>query len=701
MKWSTVLLLLFTAVFILGCSLKEPGSPSWDVELTIPIANRVYALSDIVDDSAEVAENDSLGTWVSVVGDSLLRLNFADSLGPQDIHGKLQHDPIEKEMENFVGTMEVNPPGTRTEFYLVTDVNDTLLPGAYPYIPPFSFGPVLKTLLEFDEFKWVILDPEKSDVDSMWNTITVTLTNWFPFTLDSLMVRVYSINSSRTDSTLVFEIDTVFNFQSGDTFVKLDTLPSGQPIYSDMIVHLAGHSPGRTGPVTIQQDDRIESDIDLSTLWIKRAKAHIERHVFEEDSVYLSEEVDVLESASIREGYLSYYIDDQTGFADSIIFILVDFSREGDTLKLIHFLEPFGSVQVDSLDLSGYEFNRPQRDGRIESKIRVIIKDTARPEYYPNPPFIEVDSDWAVRADFQVSELTFSQFKGELREPKTVDFDPKFKALQNIPEGSDSIDVLRTWLKFGIDSYIGVDINIDLTIQSFRDGAVAVELPYSLLIPRAQEINNQWVAGTLDTTITGLRELLNILPDSIGAFGQASVQGEINISEDQMIEGVFVVFSPFAFTVGETTLKPEYTTLDEGFKNVIRQVDVTAFLESKVPLRGEIYIVSCSDTSFDEAVADVDTLMSGFLPITEIDQYGFTIQPNDTTYVETMIYSKLKLIAQVDKDNPLYIKTLLKLNSTNGEVVRFNPDDYIAVRAATHVILEVNADEDSEVWGGQ
>ncbi len=702
MKWAEVSIPLFLALLILGCSVKEPGSPTWEVELTIPIADRVYSLSEIVDDSAEVAMNDSLGAWVSMVNDSILRFNFADSIGPTNIYGKLQHDPITQNIENYVGTMEVDPPGTRATFYLIGDVNSALPPGQYPFgVPSFGFGQITKTLLEFDEYRWVILDPEKSSVDSMWNTITITLTNWFPFALDSIMVDVYSINSTGTDSNLVFTIDTVFNFNTGDVYVKRDTLPSGSPIYSNMVVHLGGHSPGVTNSVTITEDDRIDADVELSRLFIERAKAHVARHEFFEDSIYISEEVDILESAVVREGFLSYYIDDQTGFADSVIFIMADFTLNGDTLKLIHFIEPNGTVQVDNLDLAGYEFHRPQRDGKIEAKIRVIIKDTANPLYYPDPPFVIVDNDSAVRADFSVSELTFQSFTGEIVDPKTVEIEPHFQALEDVPEGLDSIDVSKTLLNFALKTYVGASVDINLTVRSYRDGAIAVELPYYFTVPNAYFSNGTWTPGIIDTTFDGLNQLFNILPDSIGAFGEATVAGEVNVHEEQEVEGVFTIYTPFSFILGETLLEPEYTSLEEGFEDVVRQVDFSMFLESHVPLLGEVYIVSSSDTSFNPAVAAVDTLLKGYLPTPIVDSFGFVIEASDTAYQQTLNYDLLQIIAGASETNPIHIKTLLKINSTEGDTVRFNPYDYVSVGAATHVIIEVDPEKDYETGGGQ
>ena len=68
------LLLFFTLLTLIigGCSLEEPGSPKWQVELTIPVADRVYSMLDLIADTTEV---DSTGNWISEDGDTLI-FNF-------------------------------------------------------------------------------------------------------------------------------------------------------------------------------------------------------------------------------------------------------------------------------------------------------------------------------------------------------------------------------------------------------------------------------------------------------------------------------------------------------------------------------------------------------------------------------------------------------------------------------------------------
>ena len=682
MKKSLLILPLMMILIIGGCSLKEPGTPRWQVEMTIPIADRVYSLEDIIDDPTEV---DSSGNWVSQNGDTLI-FNFADSIDIITIENELKYDSFDETIETYVGLRTVNPPGMQTAFYLLTDLAPELQPFVGQSIPvtPFDFDAPAQELT-YPEYDWVIVASGE---------VTVTVINNLPVPLENITIDVYG----SSPNILVVHVDIPGPLAPGESESQDWALPTGQEIDNVMEIYISGTSPGSAAPVLIEEDDNIQVDVEISEMVVESARAHIPTQDFDEDTTFSMLETDTLITAVIKQGYLNYSLINNTELINTINFTLPDFTHNGEPFIQEFTLGPGGSHSVTSFSLADYQFSRPQGDNQIQALVEVNILDTADPEYNLPDDFVIIDQYQMVSIDFQVSNLYFSYFEGFL-DTIELDIEQDPLELEDIPEGLDNLNLDYANVDLRLTNTIGVQINADLTLKAFKDDILmeALNIP-PLNIPLGDTTN----PGVLDTTITGVEALINVIPDLIQIEGNAYIAGEVAVGEWQWIGGEFLIYTPFTLQIGESTLEPEIAEIDQGFDNMLNLVDLTLNLISHMPLSGEAFILASYDSADFENIAgsQVDTFIYVALPAAVVGDDGYVVSPGVSTVEQTLDLDQLEMFAGADEDSILYIKTFITIHSTEGEIVRMKPTDYISVGASAHVVVDADFDDEDETGGG-
>ncbi|NQS97995.1 MAG: hypothetical protein HQ591_06040 [candidate division Zixibacteria bacterium] len=683
MKKSLLIFPLMMILIIGGCSLKEPGTPRWQVEMTIPIADRVYSLEDIIDDSTEV---DSSGNWVSQNGDTLI-FNFADSIDVITIENELKYDAFDETIETYVGLRTVNPPGMQTAFYLLTDLAPELQPfvGQTVPVPQFNFDAPAQEII-YPEYDWVIVAS---------GDVTVTVTNNLPVPLENISIDVYG----SSPNILVVHVDIPGPLAPGESESQEDwALPTGQEIDNVMEIYVSGSSPGSAAPVLIGEDDNIRVDVEISELEVESARAHIPTQDFDEDTTFSLLETDTLITAVIKQGYLDYSITNNTELINTVHFTLPDFTHNGEPFTQEFTIDPNDTHSITGFNLSDYQFSRPQGDNQIQALVEVNILDTADPLYNLPDDFVEINQYQMVSTEFNVSSLYFSYFEGFL-DTVELDIEQDPLELEDIPEGLDNLNLDYANVDIRLTNTIGVQINANLTLKAFKDDILMETLNIPpLQIPAGDTTN----PGVLDTTITGIEALINVIPDLIQIEGVAYIAGEVAVGEWQWIAGEFLIYTPFALQIGESTLEPEIAEIDQGFDNMLNQVDLTLNLISHMPLSGEAFILASYDSADFENIAgsQVDTFIYVALPTAVVGDDGYVISPGESTVEQTLNLDQLEMFAGADEDSILYIKTFITILSTEGEIVRMKPTDYISVGASAHVVVDADFDDEDETGGG-
>jgi|GEM_PF-1442940 len=672
-----LLIIPLLSLLIIGCSVEEPGSPKWQVEVTIPIADRQYSMLELV---ADPLEADTSTNWISQNGDTLI-FNFADSLDRITMEDRLTMEAFNFIIEDYVGVRTVNAPGVETAFYLLDDVAPELLPFVGQSIPvaPFDFSSGPEDLDAFAEFDWVFVDH---------GDVTVTVTNELPAPVEDLTIEIYGKNPH----ILVVHTDIPGPLNPGASESQIWPLPVGQEIDNEMEVWITGHSDGSTLPVLIQADDQLQVDLDISEMEITSAYAHIPEQNFDADTIFVLAENDTVSFAAIKNGYLTFTVQNNTELINTVVFTLPDFSLDNIPFSRTFTVNPNEQYTVSDINLTNYIFNRPQMDNQIQAKVDVSILDTMDPAYGNPNGFEVVDQDQQVTTDFYMSELVFTEFTGIL-DTIYMDLEQEAVEVEGLPEGLETLELEYANIDLHLTNSISLALNLNLGIEAYKDDAIAAVLDLPLLtVPQGDTAN----PALWDTTLTGLQSILNVLPDEILLTGDAFVMGDAAISDSQWLEVEFAIYTPLFLSIGNTYLQPEITKIEEGFDNWLHQVDLTLNLASHAPLSGNAYIIASVDSAGLAAgtAADADTFIFVELLSPEINSQGYVTNPVAFSNEAELDLLQLEKFSQASEDAPLFIKTLITINSTEGDTVRFTPSDYITVGAAAHAIVDVDFEEE-------
>ena len=477
----------------------------------------------------------------------------------------------------------------------------------------------------------------------------------------------------------------------GESASQTWELPVSQEIDNNMEVHISGHSSGSATPVPIEADDNIQVNVDISELTVESAKAHIPAQSFAEDTTFQLTETDLILNTVIKQGMLSYSVHNNTELHNEITFILPNFRLDDEPFTQEFTLEPDGIHNVTDFDLANYELNRPVADNNIQAQVQVNIIDSYDP-IYPDS-FVVVDQNQMVQIDFSMSDLYFSWFEGVL-DTFDLDIDQEPLALEDIPGGLENLNIESVEIDLQLSNAIGLPIYIDLILNAYKDGVLAetLNLP-PLEIPPGDTTN----PGLMDTTLSGIESIVNVVPDSIGIDGVALTYGETAVGEWQWMCGNFIIYTPFALQIGESTLEPEISELEEGFENYLLEVELNMELESHMPLSGEAFILASYDSSDfgNLAAADVDTFIHVALPPAVVGADGYVISPGNLTIEQLLNEEQLDMFASASEDLPVYIKTFIVIHSTEGNTVRMKPSDYISVKASTLVIVDARFEDEN------
>ena len=676
--------ILSAAVFLLaaGCTIEQPGTPRWEVEVTIPIADRMYALNEII---ADTIEADTAAVWVSLNGETLY-LNFADSLEKTIIGNEIQVSGISKVVVAKVGVLNVNAPGTRSTYFPIPELEP--LYGQTVPVFPFSFGPIQQELEEFDEYDWAYLHSGSAQL---------TVTNNLAVPLNTLMIEVY--NRDPYYKLLEWNIDTPLSV--GGQATQAFPLPAGPKIDNWMEVHLSGDTPGSETPVYIDENSNIQVDIELSTLEVDSALARFPAQSFSEDTTYAVEEDDSVKTAIIKQGTVSYSITNHTNFYNVTTFKLLDFTLDGVPYTETITIAPNETHTESNFSLVGYQYSRPEQDNKIQAQVWSDILDTRYPPY-PNPDdYVYFSKEDTIVTNFSVSPLYFSKFEGYV-DDRTLDFGEQVQYFEDIPEGLDSLEVEAASVSIQLSSVIGAPLEINLALDAYKGSSVpAASFSIDNLEIPAGDLENPMV---LDTVFTGLEAIVNILPEYIILTGQARVHGQVDVEDWQWVEGKYRIFSPFSLAIGGSTLEPEIAVIEDGFDNKLNQVDLTMNLENHVPLDGEALILASYDSlqlvDYNPNGALVDTFFQMPLPDPVVNQNGYVIEAGISNEENTLDYSQLEMFAGASEEQPLFVKTFIRINSTNGQVVHFQPDDHLTVGASAHLLVDIDFEDEDENGGG-
>lgn len=699
MRRILLLIPLLVIIILVGCQVKEPGSPRWETEVTVPIAGKIYSMSDLIADSTDPEFYDSIGTWFSASGDTMF-VNYGDSIERVVNDDSLAADSAYSLRSVLMGPLVLEAPGSGTAIYLVEELNNSFVPGIYDSIPEFSADSIYKELPAYETFEWMELIARYDYTGVLaedTNEVTINITNNCPFPYDLISIELWG----NEPNILIYEHIFDEFLASEDSISYTDTLVTGQVIDNEMYLLVSGHSPGLNQPTEITEDNNISFDVNLSPMTVFEAVAEVPAQPYDSLWVFDVESEDTIITATFKEAYMDYQITDLTGIYNDVTFSMPGMTdSNGVAFDTTFELPPYGVFYAEMIPISGYTFTAT--NNAIDVYVDAFIKDSRNTQYYDSS-LVHITATSGIDVTVHIynpyyddHSFTFKSFEAIL-EQRIQEIEPTSQEIEDIPDGLDSIDVAIATLDVTLYSTLGADVPVNIEIRAYRKD-ILKETLFKTFTLAAGGFENPVMTKV---SFPDAEQIFNVVPDKIEVAGDFIIEGYVSMSEedfnDAYVEGSYIFYSPMSLITGLTNMQAKVDTFTSGFDNIILEANLDLNIESHVPLDGIVSLLgSYNLDAFDDSTStEVDTLFKDVeLPQAVLNETtGYVVESGFITQQRTLVESQFELFANASEEHPFYTKLYITTYPTEGKVVNFHPNDYIIVGSLGHFLLDIDPEE--------
>ncbi len=327
----------------------EPVAPSWDVNLTVPLANRFYTLSEIV-------QKDT----------SMLRVG----VGQQIIYSTtVSTSPLAD--SNFIS---INPKDTtlHIKFGVFRVVSPPIVrPIQLPWVPQGVSVPIPDTSFSVADLTDSI--PTFQSVTFESGTMSLSIQNNLPVPID-IISPIHMVDAQgNVIGTFIYTPSTIGPNSSG---VASDDL-AGKSVGNQIrISGIALHTQGSPNPVPIPLGDLLVATLSTSNLKARQAvfaEIPAQRLSDNDTARYALDDSTIIKEVKIKSGTLNFAFSNRVDLNMVFKFRLNEFQRPVGSAYVPYedsvFIAAQGSGTI-SLNLAGYKIE--SMDGNLIHSVEVV-----------------------------------------------------------------------------------------------------------------------------------------------------------------------------------------------------------------------------------------------------------------------------------------------------------------------------------------
>ncbi len=667
---TSILILLFN----LQCKISPPSAPQWDVDVNIPVINKTFYVSDLID-GIEGLKVDSLNQ---------IFVEFTAELDTFDARNQLTLNGLSQQFSKALGRFKIPSPGEReltvqlNQIYPAADqLNGVKVP-----VPPFNFQLPTQDLPPFETIQWV-------EIDSGF--VDLTIENFLPVDLGKPIT--IELLDAAADTVIA---DWVFPdfIQVGKSQTERLELKNKR-LSAALALRVAGGSPGSADSVLIQSDDYFRIGVLLSDLYVSGGAAKLDPQRIQFDEKIQIADSLVIASARIRQGQMRIEVSGNLPIDASVNFNLPDFIDEkGAPLTETFFLLK-DQVNQLVLDLSGYRFLPENGDFASQAvRISASVATLQSPD-----ELIELFASDSVSVLFDISQIYFSEISGrfyskQIEVPeKTIEVD--------LPSRLDSIRLDAAQLQLRLLNSIGFPAQVNLRIRGTNDaGGQAEVLIDQTIQPGGGQAGPESTEIVLNQENSGILDLLNLLPSRIEVSGKVQVGRPDwigTIRETDFVTGEITFTAPAALELPAQKFESDVSnmTLDQDVRNTIQtrldEGELMVKTVSHLPIGAQIYM--------NFALEDSSVFQNPQLRIGPVSIESGVIDPATKTVAmprENQINIKLsREEMQFFANSPIFTGVEIDFPGTQGQVVQLLSSDYLDIQAVVRLQVKVGETQSS------
>jgi hypothetical protein len=652
-----------------GCFEKPlaPVAPVWDVQLNVPLMNRTYTVSQLLEKDSTLLHSDPSG---------LVVYSSNQHFSPISVRNDLKVDPASDTYQSRIGTFKIKSPPSKVRQISAGELNPALgnSQGQTIPVPSFNFSLLGQALPAVKEV-------ERGTIVS--GQVVVTLINKMPFSVDNISLAI----QSQLDRVLEYNYPAVV--QSGDSVKQTFSL-AGKTIGNLLSFDLSGHVPGG-GFAAIDTSNAILVRLDFPTaIQASSAVAQLPANTITTSDGFSLDDSTRIDDAKISTGSLTVTLNNALGLSGELSLVILELREQGGGAftEVIPFTTSQQTIRV-VYPLAGHSVQSP--NGQLSYSVTTKTDDTG-------DKMVTMDSSMNVFGSVTTSAIYFDKFQGTIK-PTNISMDVSRSVdlgeMNRIFTGTEKFSQARVVLTVTNPTQFAVDLNSTLTGRSTFTGQSA-----NLSIPQDQRrVSYPQTTIVLDETNSNILSFLNSfsgkLPDEFTVSGNALLNPDYVAGSVSGNDSVGIGFSiELPLTVGIVSgIARDTTDIDissETRKDIDRAsygkvtFEVANGLPASIELSLDMLDLQRKKLLTLPKALQAPVAVSG----APVDALGRVVVPaSSTTYLELMS-------DDIDKiQRTEYVVYSLSIETSNGGTVpvQFLTTDSVRVRAYSTLNYRVNS----------
>ena len=439
-------------------------------------------------------------------------------------------------------------------------------------------------------------------------------------------------------------LDTVLTINYGDnahtiTLIGYDLVPVS---LDDQRLTYGTTTITQSGSDTYYLNDSINVDINLPGLTFDAVTGYISQEDnVEADIIELDNDTKV-EIALIDSGRIQLLIQNFIGLEANVLFEIEELTLDGTSLESSFEITSTTETTQQTIDLSGYRLTLPLDDQKVTYSSTLEI---------PSDQLLSLTLNDSISIDVLIDTLWFGSVTGII-DTVEVTIDTIEQEISALPEEMDGFEFANVEIRLDFESDISIPVFLDLTMEASNSAGDT----------STSSIHYWNISDSSSVIMPNAKELINIQPDMILAYGSARIGGDGTsgtVMSDQTIAGLLSVRAPLELEISPDaviTTDPELTTEADAGETIpgeIEEIKVFIRYDNEFEFGTAVTVLMDSITAhFDNDSADVlmDSLLiyaneSGLDSLVLNDE-RLGLFNQDSMYVQ----AKINLMGQIDEN---------------------------------------------------
>jgi hypothetical protein len=632
--WALFLVILLSFL-IIQCSISKPTAPTWNVTLTVPLINKYYSMTALIDKMDE--------PYLKVDSVENPGFYFEEKLDTVRLTDKLLCDSAFANFKDTLGIINVHPGESRQ---LILNASE-FYSGPAGYVPPCT-ATVEKDLDTFSTF---------SQVTAKEAFTTLTVSNQLGLDLNWIQIKIIDRNFEDTLETIIL----VEGIDAGDSNTQ-NVIFTNKTFSNRLGIQIKASTPG--GEILSSEDKYLSVNFTIDSLTVISGSAKIPSFELSREEEILLPTKSVVDSAHIKSGSLFINLSNLTNLDAELQVDFPELQKDGKILSFVRDLPALGNSNL-ILAVDGYTF-RPESGNKVQVQTKVRSPGSG-------DALIDFKSSDSVSLEATFSEIIFNQITGII-ESTRIDIGNITRELE-IPSGFESAHLTSASLNLEIHNGVNLPANLSMVIH----GDQGQELNLS------SEIEAGGPFGTSITSIfeDQLESLFSPVPQTLTVTGQV-ICGDGQtfgiVREEDFFFGIIKVSSPLELIWDscQVQIDKDSDEVNDDVKELIEdQINssrVVFKIESHLPLeaKAKILVSRRSDNLFsdpDLVVGPID------VPKGKLNYDGLVNGSNFSQDEISLTHTELQVFTNV----PFYMAGSIEFPGTNGQTVKASAGDFIKI----------------------